>query len=296
MNALPRAMTAQPFHCPLHGAYEVHAPEFVKRRVCPDCAMLLQDAEDGRKRDLTRRQRAYENWRDAGIPNRYRNRTLDLWVPQGKAQQAALSLIVAWAADIPAQVAAGVGLLLLGPPGVGKTHLLTAAVAEACKAGCRSRYAVWPDVVDRHKASFGGSRDHPGRALLAELAEVPVLALDELAANPGSDFDQALLFDLIDTRYREQRVTLAASNATVTSVDVIGERTADRLRECTVSVSIPGSSRREASATNRTVLNAPPAMTEPELAPLEMTITVNGEPEQVTRAAAMDRQPQLGRG
>lgn len=285
--AHPISWVSQTFTCPEHGDYDSTAPESMTRRHCPECSKRGQAAGEDARSELRARERRFRVWLDSGIPNRYRNRTFELWVPQSKAQQAALAALSAWARDIPARVATGQGLLLLGPPGVGKTHLLTAAVTESCRAGCIARYAVWPDVLDRHKASFGGSPDHPGRELLKELAEVPVLALDELAVKPGSDFDQALLFDLIDTRYREQRVTLAASNATATSINAIGERTADRLRECTVAVAIPGSSRREAAATNRAVIDAPPAMSQPEPVTLELQITINGEPEQVSRVISL---------
>src|SRR3546814_9781686 len=92
----------------------------------------------------------------------------------------------------------------------------------------RARYIVWADVVDRTKTAFN-DRNSDDRSLMDELKRAPLLVLDEIGVRAGTDFDQSLLFDLIDTRYRHQRATIVASNLTTDTLDSIGERTADQI-------------------------------------------------------------------
>jgi DNA replication protein DnaC len=206
--------------------------------------------------------RLWRAWkRNSGVPARGLSRTLDNFQPLGKTQQAIHRGITGYANDIRDRVASGCGLTLLGSPGVGKTHLLYGLVVAAYAARIHARYMVWADVLDRTKAAFG-SRDED-RKLIEQLKRAPLLALDEIGVRTGSEFDQGLLFDLIDTRYRNQRATLVASNLTEASLNGIGERTADRLREANTTLTIPGESQRTAAGMNRALIDAPVAIEEP---------------------------------
>lgn len=274
-------MTTTTFTCPEHGKQNIEAPAFLERRMCTACAHALEQDKSQAEREHAQAMSRWHNWTTCGISHRHRGSMLDNWIPANKSQQAARGVFSSWVGSIPDRSEDGLGLVVFGPVGVGKTHVLSALVTACHQAGVNARYVVWPDVIERRKATFN-NREHADRDLLDHLARVPVLALDELGVRAGSEFDQALLFGLIDARYRDQLVTLAATNLTEATLDSIGERTADRLRECTVPVTLTGASQR---SNVRALL--PPAIERPEPWTIEREVTINGKREVVTRSAAL---------
>ena len=267
------------YTCSLHGIEfdRDGYPEGVRNCYCPACSQELSAARAQAQVAYDACHRSWRDWmRRSGVPARGRNRTIENWLPNGRPQQIAAKLIKGYAADIAAQAERGNGLTLLGPPGVGKTHLGYGLIACAYLAGLSARYMVWADVIDRTKASFA-NRDSDDRRLVDDLKRTPLLVLDEIGVRAGSDFDQALLFDLIDARYRNQLATIVATNLTADTLDSIGERTADRLREANLAVVIPGESQRTAAAINHDLINAPPALIEPPLPVETFRVCINGE-------------------
>ena len=265
------------YTCETHGEYTSEGyPDHVTNVCCYRC-IQARDATAGPARDAYHAEySAWLLWKHCGIPRRGQNRSMENWIPTSAAQQGAHKLLKQYAVRIQEHTKNGAGVTLYGPPGVGKTHLLCGAVSHAARLRIGVGYSVWSDVLDRHKATFG-KRDSDDQNLIDKLKTVPLLALDEIGVRSGSEFDQALLFDLIDTRYRNQRATLIATNLTADALDSIGERTADRLREMNIGVSIPGESKRQTAATDRALIDAPPAFPEPVAPVLPFKISRNGE-------------------
>lgn len=279
--------TMATYTCQEHGQYQV--PEFVTRRWCPECSFAFEadfDTEAHRYRVGILR---WETWRACGIAVKYANRTLENWQPAGKLQALAVEQVRGVLSDIIEKPGLGMGFTLLSPPGVGKTHLLHGAVHELHNAGIRAFYAVWPDVLSRQKASFN-DREQPDAKILERLARAPVLALDEIGTRAGSEFDTASLFDLIDRRYSANLPTLLATNLTAGALDNIGERTADRLRECTYLIAIDGESRR-----GKLTVSGPPAIERPDSPVVEREVTINGQRQTFRRAPTAGRAAAVGR-
>lgn len=103
------------------------------------------------------------------------------------------------------------GLVLHGDPGRGKTHLLVAALRELVfRYGVAVRFIEFSHLVSAIKE--GWDRNSREQVTITPLIEVPVLAIDELGKGRKTDFELAVIDEILTRRYNAQGVTLATTN------------------------------------------------------------------------------------
>ena len=100
-------------------------------------------------------------------------------------------------------------VILLGPSGVGKTHVALALGLAACQKGLGVRFATAPHLV--HELIEARDEKRLLR-LQAQLARVNLLIVDELGYVPLSQTGSELLFDVFSRRY-ENGATIGPSHA-----------------------------------------------------------------------------------
>ena len=101
-------------------------------------------------------------------------------------------------------------VILAGPSGVGKTHLMNALVVEALKRG----YTGWQRSTHRVLTDLQSARaDGTHRRRLQRLTSVDVLALDDFGLRPLSPEMAEDLYELIRERYERKALILTSNRA-----------------------------------------------------------------------------------
>jgi DNA replication protein DnaC len=167
------------------------------------------------------------------IGRRYEHCTLDNYKTTSDKQRHALEKVRGYVKEIESQVAAGNGLILFGPPGTGKDHLLIGAVREAVSLGFTSS---WHNAQDL----FGSLRDaidseRPEAKVLSEYTSPTVLVLSDPVPQFGrlTEYQANMLWRIIDRRYRDQKPTWMSLNIKggEEAGEKLGTSLVDRIRD-----------------------------------------------------------------
>lgn len=102
----------------------------------------------------------------------------------------------------------GSNILLLGPPGGGKSHLSSAIGLALLENGWRVLFARTSDLVRRLQVA---RRELALEAALTRLDRFDVLILDDLAYVSKDQAESSALFELISTRYERRSMIITAN-------------------------------------------------------------------------------------
>ncbi len=138
-------------------------------------------------------------------------------------------------------------IILLGPPGVGKTHAAIGLALKACEAG----YKVWFTTLDELLTNLHAAlADHTLPARLKALSQVALLVIDEVGYVPLDKEDANHLFQVVARRYETGSIVLTSNKAfsewgTILGGDsVVASAVLDRLLHHSVVFNIKGDSYR----------------------------------------------------
>ncbi len=104
------------------------------------------------------------------------------------------------------------GLLLMGPSGVGKTHLAVAALKELIRRGHGGLFCDYRELLKEIQASYNPASESSEVGILEPIRSVEILVLDDLGASKPSAWVLDIIGLVLNARYNERRITILTSN------------------------------------------------------------------------------------
>ncbi len=126
-------------------------------------------------------------------------------------------------------------LYLVGPTGVGKTHLAAAIVGEGIKQGSEVLYRFVPDLLDDLRRSYGPTGNKSFDYTFGKVRDVELLVLDDLGAEASTAWAEEKLYQLIVHRHDAMMPTVFTSRIALETVGGSETRITTRYSDAIVS-------------------------------------------------------------
>jgi DNA replication protein DnaC len=152
----------------------------------------------------------------ANIPPNYREASLDNFqMPADNpvARQGlgtVLMQVRSFAREFPASNRPG--LLLIGEPGTGKTHLAVAAMRALLDKGHECLFFDYQNLLDRIRSGYDAASGAADREAYRAALDVEVLLLDDLGAHRVTDWVEDTVTAIITHRCNQRKPLIATTN------------------------------------------------------------------------------------
>ncbi len=146
---------------------------------------------------------------EAGIPGKFTGAQFETYHPMDASQKLALRIARDFVEDYGSSAQ---GLLFMGKPGLGKTHLAVSVIkmlilekGEDCKFV--DFFQLLSDI------RYGYSQNLSEQAIINPYVAAPVLVIDELAKGRNTEWELTMLDQIISSRYNAaDKITLLTTN------------------------------------------------------------------------------------
>jgi DNA replication protein DnaC len=156
---------------------------------------------------------------EARIPERYKHCDIENFkltnrLPERSANKslaAARSIAEMFAMVFPTPTP--FGLLFMGPPGIGKTHLAVGIIKRLIRLkSVPCLFRTFPDLLKEIQMSYNPVSHSSELSLMQPVLETDVLVLDELGAQTPSTWVKETVGYILNSRYNDNRVTILTTN------------------------------------------------------------------------------------
>lgn len=212
-KVLPFVNTVEVSPTPLDGDKATELAEAVCQ-FCFGTGTRLQSGDGGMKSavicDCRRSDSGARFLEAARIPLRFRECSFHNYYPKNDSQFFAHSFASRLVDEFPV---VDTGLLFMGPVGVGKTHLAIAVLKELIeKKGVTCLFYESGSLLKAIQDSYNPISETSEMRVLAPVYQAEVLVLDELGASVPTNWVRDTLYQIINTRYNNKKLTIFTTN------------------------------------------------------------------------------------
>jgi DNA replication protein DnaC len=213
---------------------ESQLPKADSTDVCKECfgtGTKLDPVKGAIPCPCRRRERSRKLISAARIPRRYEKCSFHNFISDpGTSQDHALRHAHTFANEYPA---VDRGLLFMGPAGVGKTHLAVSIIRALIEKGFAGLFCEFGSLLKEIQDSYNPVSKSSELKVLAPIYQADVLVLDELGASVPTEWVRDTMYQIINKRYNDNKLTIFTTNYLDTGDDNskrLEERISYRLR------------------------------------------------------------------
>ncbi|HEY6245378.1 MAG TPA: ATP-binding protein [Pyrinomonadaceae bacterium] len=181
--------------------------------VCKDCfgtGTKVDPVKGAMVCPCQRQDRSKKLLTNARIPARYAQCSFDTFKTEpGTLQDHALLFARTLVVDYPA---VDRGLLFMGPAGVGKTHLAVSIIKGLIDKGFACIFSEFGSLLKEIQDSYNPISKTSELKVLAPIYQADVLVLDELGATIPTDWVRDTMYQIINKRYNDNKLTVFTTN------------------------------------------------------------------------------------
>ncbi|MEM7582217.1 MAG: ATP-binding protein [Acidobacteriota bacterium] len=215
--------------------------------LCPECHgrgwKVVADGGAGSatRCDCQKRERGREFLAQSGLPERYRGCRLATFKTNHSANPRVRDLLTR-AHEISQRYVdrffdpkrrrfREAGLIYIGPPGVGKTHLAAAVLSEIVERyKVRGKFVDFTSLLHQIQSTFDEKSSDSKASILSPVMNAELLVLDELGAQKPTEWVRNTLYLIMNTRYTQRLPTIFTTNYRLDSPNQQAAKGGDRVR------------------------------------------------------------------
>jgi DNA replication protein DnaC len=192
------------------------------RQDCPIChgtgfRIVVKEELSGAERcECQIADRTRVNEEQARIPPLYRNASLENFaLPRDnpiaeRGLREVMGKVKGFTREFPTEKTPG--LMLMGAPGSGKTHLAVAALRRLIDRGFEGIFFDYQNLLDRIRAGFNQAAGAADKEAYRDALDAEVLLLDDLGAHRVTDWVEDTVTSIITYRCNNRKPTMVTTN------------------------------------------------------------------------------------